>query len=35
MKELISISPIDGRYYQKVKNLSNYFSEYAYFNKII
>ena len=31
MKELISISPIDGRYYSKVKNLSNYFSEYAYF----
>lgn len=27
---LYSISPIDGRYYDKVKNLSQYFSEYAF-----
>ncbi len=26
---LTSISPIDGRYYDKVKDLSNYYSEYA------
>lgn len=26
---LISISPIDGRYYSKIKELSDYFSEYA------
>ncbi len=26
---LFAISPIDGRYYDKVKDLSNYFSEYA------
>ena len=29
MNELLAISPIDGRYYCKVKSLSNYFSEYA------
>lgn len=29
MNSLLSISPLDGRYYEKVKNLSNYFSEYA------
>ena len=30
MNTLYSISPIDGRYYDKVKNLSQYFSEYAF-----
>jgi len=29
MNELTAISPIDGRYRSKVKNLENYFSEYA------
>ena len=29
MNELTAISPIDGRYYKKIKCLSNYFSEYA------
>ena len=31
MNELTAISPIDGRYYRKIKSLSNYFSEYALF----
>ena len=31
MSNLLSISPIDGRYFNKVKDLSQYFSEYAYF----
>jgi len=31
MSNLLSISPIDGRYLNKVKDLSQYFSEYAYF----
>ena len=29
MNELLNISPIDGRYKNKVKDLENYFSEYA------
>jgi len=29
MSELLSISPIDGRYYNKTKDLSRYFSEFA------
>ena len=29
MNELLNISPIDGRYKSKVKDLENYFSEYA------
>ncbi len=29
LSELTAISPVDGRYRQKVKNLSNYFSEFA------
>jgi len=28
---LLSLSPIDGRYREEIKELSNYFSEYAYF----
>ncbi len=29
MNELLNISPIDGRYHEKTKELSDYFSEYA------
>ncbi len=29
MNELLNISPIDGRYHEKAKEFSNYFSEYA------
>ena len=29
MNELLNISPIDGRYKNKTKELENYFSEYA------
>ena len=29
MKELLNLSPIDGRYQEKTKELNNYFSEYA------
>ena len=29
MNELLSISPIDGRYFEKSKDLIDYFSEYA------
>ena len=29
MNELMNISPIDGRYKNKIKDLENYFSEYA------
>ena len=29
--ELLSISPIDGRYHKQTKELQNYFSEFAYF----
>ena len=29
MNELTAISPIDGRYRNKVENLGNYFSEFA------
>ena len=29
--QLASISPIDGRYYSKTKELRSYFSEYAFF----
>ena len=29
IKNILSVSPIDGRYYSKTKSLSNYFSEYA------
>lgn len=29
LQELTAISPIDGRYHEKTKELSNYFSEYA------
>ncbi|MDD4108875.1 MAG: adenylosuccinate lyase [Prolixibacteraceae bacterium] len=29
IKTLTAISPVDGRYYNQVENLSNYFSEYA------
>ena len=31
MNSLLAISPIDGRYYNKNNNLSEYFSEFAYF----
>lgn len=30
MEQLLSVSPIDGRYYNQTKNLSNFFSEFAY-----
>ena len=29
MNNLLNISPIDGRYHEKTKELSDYFSEYA------
>lgn len=29
MNELLNISPVDGRYYEKTKELADYFSEYA------
>ena len=29
MENLLAISPVDGRYYETTKELSNYFSEYA------
>ena len=29
MNELLNISPVDGRYKSKVKDLENYLSEYA------
>ena len=29
MNELLNISPIDGRYKNKTRDLENYFSEYA------
>ena len=29
MNELLSISPIDGRYHEKTKELADFFSEYA------
>ena len=29
MNELLSLSPIDGRYIEKTKELTDYFSEYA------
>ena len=29
IKNILSVSPIDGRYSSKTKSLSNYFSEYA------
>ena len=29
MNELLNISPIDGRYHEKTKELSDYFSEFA------
>lgn len=34
-KELMAISPIDGRYFNKIENLNKYFSEYALFKKRI
>ena len=33
MDELNAISPIDGRYYRKLRELSEYFSEYALIRK--
>ena len=30
MEELLNISPVDGRYKESTKELSEYFSEYAF-----